>query len=259
MKAHVSVAVLVSAGRHPKSGAARACRGDAVALALGKQIAGDALRVIHAGSVDEPALQDYLALGAGTVEVLGVSSGTASVAPIADALRDCDLIVTGMRAETGTGSGLFPYALAKALGRPIAANVLEAKLAAGEVRLRQFLPKGKRRGLVLPLPAVVAVHPLAAVTLSYAHARRLSGRIVRLGEGSLPSGKDAGASTPWHILPPAQQRQRLKAEDKKPAHARLQAAITTESKGGVVVIEGSHVDKAQVILAYLREHRLIDF
>ena len=50
-------AVLVSAGRHPFTGTPRACRGDAVAIALGQRIVGDALRIIHAGAIDEPALK----------------------------------------------------------------------------------------------------------------------------------------------------------------------------------------------------------
>ena len=68
-------AVLVSAGRHPFTGTPRACRGDAVALALGQRIVGDALRIIHAGAIHEPALNDYLALGAGTIEVVTTPHG----------------------------------------------------------------------------------------------------------------------------------------------------------------------------------------
>jgi electron transfer flavoprotein beta subunit len=33
----------------------------------------------------------------------------------------------------------------------------------------------------------------------------------------------------------------------------------SEAKSGVVAFEGTSVDKAQVVLNYLREHRLIDF
>jgi electron transfer flavoprotein beta subunit len=36
-------------------------------------------------------------------------------------------------------------------------------------------------------------------------------------------------------------------------------ATTTESRGGSVVIDGTPVEKAQAILAYLREHQLIDY
>jgi electron transfer flavoprotein beta subunit len=52
---------------------------------------------------------------------------------------------------------------------------------------------------------------------------------------------------------------RLKALDKKSGHARLLSAIVSETKGGVVAFEGTTVDKAQVMLNYLREHRLVDF
>ena len=49
------------------------------------------------------------------------------------------------------------------------------------------------------------------------------------------------------------------AAEKRSGHARMLSATTTESRGGNVVNEGSSVEKAQVILAYLREHQLIDY
>jgi electron transfer flavoprotein beta subunit len=52
---------------------------------------------------------------------------------------------------------------------------------------------------------------------------------------------------------------RLKAEEKRSAHQRMRAAVVSEAKGGVVAFEGTSVDKAQVVLNYLRNHRLIDF
>jgi electron transfer flavoprotein beta subunit len=52
---------------------------------------------------------------------------------------------------------------------------------------------------------------------------------------------------------------RLAAAEKRSGHARMLSATTTESRGGSVVIEGTSVEKAQVILAYLREHQLVDY
>lgn len=253
----VSVAVLVSAGRHPVSGKPRPCRGDAVALVLGRALAGDRLRVIHAGDPEDPALQDYLALGAGCIEVVAARPGADAVAALAGLIADVDLILTGGQAEQGAGSGLLPYALAHVLGRPIVANVLEAQVEDGEVRVRQFLPKGRRRGILAPLPVVLAVHPLAPVGLSYAYARRMSGRI----QNRLTDGLTAEAPAPtWKVETVRRQPVRLRAEDKtKSAHSRLLSAIASEAKGGVVAIEGSSVDKAQVMLTFLRENRLIDF
>lgn len=261
MSASVSVAVLVSAGRHPMSGAPRACRGDAVAMAVGAALAGDALRIIHAGDDEDPALKDYLALGAGKIDVLRGTPGGVSISALAEELRSADVILTGTRAEQGAGSGLLPYTLAEALGRPIISNALEVKIEDGgsgrEATIRQFLPKGQRRRVACPLPIVIAVHPLAPVRLKYAYARRVSGGIEPLPV----AGQDDGAmlQPSWAVEAEARHAQRLKAHEKKAAHARLLSAIVSEVKGGVVAFEGTSVDKAQVVLNYLREHRLVDF
>jgi len=255
------VAALVSAGRHPESGAPRACSTDAVAMALGRRIAGDALRVVHAGTAEEQSLQDYLALGAGTIEVLPVDPSTDAAPALAEYLRNVDIILTGGDAEFGRGSGLLPYALAEALKRPVIANALDVNVernadAGWNAEIRQFLPKGQRRRIACPLPLVVSVHPRAPVELKYAYARRMSGRIdVAPDQGipALPQQPD------WSVETASRRPVRLKAQDGKSAHARMQFAIVSEAKGGVVAFEGTTVDKAQVMLNYLREHRLVDF
>jgi electron transfer flavoprotein beta subunit len=228
-------------------------------MALGQRLAGDALRIFHAGALDEPALRDYLALGAGAIEVVAVPNGCDAVSMLSGALKDVDLVLTGTRAECGAGSGLFPYALAKVLGRPMVANVLDVDIEGSEARVRQFLPKGRRRGVAVPLPAVLAVHPLTEARLGYAYARRLSGHVVAVSpaiDGQLGAG--AGQS-PWRVEETSRRPVRLKAEEKRPAHERMRAAVASEAKGGVVAFEGTPVDKAQVVLNYLRNHRLIDF
>lgn len=249
-----SVAVLLSAGRHPVSGASRAAPGDAVALALARRLAGDSVLALHAGSHGEPALLDYLALGAGRVEVLTVGPGQDILPPLAERLRNVDLILTGARAERDAGSGTLPYALAHALKCPIVPNVLEATSEESELRIRQFLPKGRRRAISVPSRAILVVHPLAPADLRYAYARRLSGRI----ETALASPLVA-ESRSWTVETVERRPVRLKADDKKPAHSRLMSAIVSEAKGGTVAIEGSSVDKAQIVLSFLREHRLVDF
>jgi electron transfer flavoprotein beta subunit len=252
-------AVLVSAGRHPFTGAPRACRGDAVALALGQRLVGDALRIIHAGAIDEPALKDYLALGAGTIEVVAAPNGQDTVSVLSGLPEGCRPRSHRQPGRKRGGSGLFPYALAKALGRPVAANVLDVEIEGAEARIRQFLPKGRRRGVAVSLPAILAVHPLTQVRLGYAYARRLSGRIVAVSpaiDGKL--GADAGGE-PWTVEQTSRRPVRLKAEEKRSAHERMRAAVVSEAKGGVVAFEGTSVDKAQVVLNYLRNHRLIDF
>jgi electron transfer flavoprotein beta subunit len=261
MRASFSVAALISAGRHAVSGAPRPCRGDAIAMALGRQLVGDALRVVHAGAEQEPSLQDYLALGAGNIEVLPLDTSSDALAALVTYLKDVDLILTGSRAESGAGSGLLPYALAQGLARPIVANVLEARVencAANslDVKIRQFLPKGQRRRVACPLPLVLAVHPLAPVELKYAYSRRISGRVEAV---SKPPTVEGVLQPSWTVETASRRSVRLRPQDKKSGHARMLSAIASEAKGGVVAFEGTTVDKAQVMLTYLREHRLVDF
>lgn len=261
MSAAISVAALVSAGRHPISGAPRACCGDAVAMALGAGLAGDALRVVHAGDDQEPALRDYLAYGAGRIEVLPMAADRVAIPMLAKTLSSVDIILTGSKAERGAGSGLLPYLLAEELGRPVIANAIDVKLQGAtpvpQVHIRQFLPKGQRRQIACPLPLVIAVHPLAPISLRYAYARRIYGAIDRHSTGY----EDANAEElpSWAVEEQSRRPVRLKAPDKKAGHARLLSAIMSEAKSGVVAFEGTSVDKAQVVLNYLREHRLIDF
>ncbi len=255
----LTAAVLISAGRHPLTGAPRACHGDAAAMALGQRLAGDALRIIHAGAIGEPALKDYLALGAGTIEVVASPDGSDAVMILSGVLSDVDLVLTGTRAESGAGSGLVSYALAKVLGRPVVANALDVEIEGAEARVRQFLPKGRRRRVAVSLPAILAVHPLAQVRLGYAYARRLSGRIVPASPAiGVQPGAGAFAS-PWTVEQTSRRPLRLMPEEKRSAHERMQAAVASEVKGGVVAFEGTPVDKAQIMLNYLRKHRLVDF
>ncbi len=252
----VSIAVLVSASRHPVSSLPRACRGDAVAMALGRTFAGDALRVIHAGDPTDEALQDYLALGADRIEVLSIAAGHDPLAALTDYAGHADIIVTGLRSEQGAGSGLLPYTLAHALRRPIVANVLDARIDGGELNILQFLPKGQRRTIAAPMPIVLAVHPLAPATLTYAYAKRVSGRIDVVAS-TAPAARPS--STPWAVEPTPRRAVPLKADDHKDGYDRMLALIQSPSRGGVVAFEGSSVDKAQILLTYLRDHRLVDF
>src|SRR5262249_52916984 len=96
------IAVLVSAGPHPASGAPRYSRNDAAALETGRQLAqrhGAKLDVLHAGDASNPALEEYLALGAERVEVLICGEHDDAVTALARRLQGYDLVLTGTRAE----------------------------------------------------------------------------------------------------------------------------------------------------------------
>ena len=250
------IAALVSTAKHPSSGVEQHCRNDSLAMNIGLNLAKQAsvqMQILHAGKSDNPALVDYLALGAKKIDVVETTSNI--VESLATHLQHTDLILTGSRAECGNKSGLLPYLLAEKLNLPLIAQALEIKLVADKAEILQFLPKGKRRLVSVQLPAVVVVHPLAAVDLPYAFAKQLTGKIV-----TSPALRPANASKVKTQSEVENRKSiKLKAPENKTGHERLLAAISSENKGGTVVNEGNSVEKAQVIMDYLREHRLIDF
>ncbi|CAB3735373.1 drug:proton antiporter [Paraburkholderia rhynchosiae] len=258
----MKIAVLVSVGRHPVSGVARYSRNDAAALTMALSLAKQhnaALDVLHAGDPSNPALQEYLALGARSVEVLAIPAANESQAdaavPLAARLQGYDLVVTGTRAEGAFDSGMLPYRVANALDIPLVGAAVDVTLNDSCAQVRQFMPKGLRRRVEVQLPALIVVHPMANATPTYAYARLREGTIRPVA--CRTSGNAADLA--WTIRPASAKPVRLAAVEKRSGHARMLSATTTESRGGSVVIEGSSVEKAQVILAYLREHQLVDY
>jgi electron transfer flavoprotein beta subunit len=262
------ITVLVSASKHPITSVPRHHHNDSLALQTGLHLANKyaaTMQVLHAGEAGNPALQDYLALGASQIDV--VSAADNVVNNLANQLSQTDLILTGTRAQDAENSGLLPYLLSAKLKLAIVANALQIRLHdnslhKNQLEVLQFLPKGQRRWVVVTLPAVIVVHPLASVALRFVHAQR--------NLGSIHQGNIHGDST--HVtnktptyhnakLQLGTQRKiiKLKAQTKQTGHERLMDAITSKNKGGTVVIEGNSVEKAQVIITYLREHQLINF
>jgi electron transfer flavoprotein beta subunit len=272
------IAVLVSVGRHPVSGAARYSRNDAAALEIGRMLGerhGAQCDVLHAGDPANPALEEYLALGAPRVEVLNCSDADDAAAALAKRLAGYDLVLTGTRAEGAFDSGMLPYQLAQKLGYPLVGAAVEMEIVSGVhdaragaelqpaadtvtaicAHVRQFLPKGVRRRVAVSLPAVIAVHPLAATTPRYAYARLRAGSVTDQ-PGHAPHNAEADH---WVLAAATARPVRFAAPEKRSGHSRMLAATTTESRGGSVVIDGTSVEKAQAVLNYLREHQLIDY
>ncbi len=245
------IAILVSAGKNPVSGQPRHCRNDSLALQLGLNLAED-VKVLHAGDANSPALQDYLALGAKQIDVISADN---MIENFAEQLSHTDLVLTGMRAENGEDSGLLPYLLAAKLNLPIVTGVLDISARASEIEVLQFLPKGQRRRVKVRLPAIVVAHPLAPVELRYIEAQRGLGSINTLAANNTSVSL---AASQWQVEP-LRKPIKLVASAALTGHERLMAAISSKAKGGAVVNEGNNVEKAQVVLAYLREHQLIDF
>ena len=248
------IAVLAAIGRNPVSGAARPNPDDVVALEVGRGLGGD-VTILHAGNGSESAVGDYLAYGATRLDAVPTPAGSDLAATLSERLSGFDLILTGSRSEGGEGSGLVPYLVAERLGLPIVGQALDVTVTDGHAEVTQFLPKGQRRKVRVQLPAVIAIHPMAPVSPRYAYARRVAGKIVQQ-PAPQPAAQSAIA---WQVAPATKKPVKFKAAETKAGHARMLSAIVTEAKGGAVVNTGTPADKAQAILAYLREHRLIDW
>jgi electron transfer flavoprotein beta subunit len=259
MNTSLKIAVLISPALHPVSGQPLRSTADSAALELGFSLApAERLTVLCAGMVGKDSLRDYLGLGAASIEVLTAARDGDIIPALAARLRGYDIVLCGARAEGQSASGLLPYMLAESLQMPLIGDVLEAGLQGRTLTVRQFLPKGLRRRLQADAPAVLAVHPRAPQTRQFAYARACAGRIQYAASGNQP----AAAKAPnWLVEPMTRRPQPLKAKVAQSGHNRMLGAIggDTGARGGQVVKQGSAEQKAQALLAYLREHRLVNF
>lgn len=248
-----TVTVLVAPRRHPTSQRLTRCQADATAatLALGLSMP---VRLLCAGNMPEGVARDYLALGAPVLEVLQCADDAPLLDTLLPALRDVALVLTGTRSEADQGSGVLPYALAAALGRPVVTEVLHVQADGTGWIITQALPKGARRRLKVQAPAVLAISAAAPLTLRHSLADAVAGEIVRTAVATVASAIPLGT-----LVPTRKRRQLLEAKTVQSGHARMLGAIESPSTGGVVLQTGSVDAKAQAVLDYLRTHSLVTF
>lgn len=253
------VAVLVSPARHPVSGRPLRSVSDAAAFELACKLApASRLTVLCAGMASKESLQDYLGLGAHEIEVLTVSEAADALPALLARLRGYDIVLCGARSDGQSASGLLPYLLADGLHMPLVQDVLDATLEQGVLTIRQFLPKGQRRRLEADIPVVLAVHARAPQTRQYAYARACAGRVSYAAAGN---GQSVQPSPLWRYEAATRRPRPLKAQVAQSGHSRMLGAIGGDAgaRGGQIVTQGSVEQKSQLLLDYLREHRLVDF
>ena len=248
------ITVLVAARTHAVSGRRTRSRADATAAALALGLSGT-VRLLTAGPLPDAVARDYLALGAPMLEILECGDGADVSATLLPALRNVPWVLTGTRSESEHGTGLLPYALAAALGRPVVTDVLAVQPDGAAWIVTQALPKGARRRLRVCPPAVLAVSAAAPQTLRHSLADAMTGQIVRTpvqtgGPISAPTGQ---------LVPNSKRRKLLEAKTVQSGHARMLGAIESPSTGGTVVQTGNPHTKAQMVLNYLRAHSLVHF
>jgi len=249
----VKVVSLVSIGQHPKSGRARRAEQDARAVELGLKLCADSLELLHAGDAGEESLRAYLGMGLNAMTVLEQPPEADAVAALSDYLdsQRPDIVLTGVRAESGEASGMTPYLLAEKLGWPVVSRVADiTRIENGEAEILQALPRGQRRALTVSLPFVASVDMAAAAPRqsAYGPARRaaIDGVPVTL---VLDDERND-----WTEAPARKRPKRLKVVKAKTAADRFKAATAkSQGDGGKVIKDKPAREQAQAILDLLIE------
>lgn len=250
------VAVLLSIGRHPRSGWPRCAPLDqrAVEMALRQP---DAARVfIHAGDPNQPILREYLGLGVPELKVLAMPPGSDPIPALEGHLQAerPDLVLMGSRGDGGRDTGMVPYRLATALDLAIVPNVVDLARDGEHVVCVQGLPGGHRRRVACPPPAIVTVSPNAPKPRAVSRRLIRSGRITRIDP---PAGcviPDAAA-----ILEPAAIRPRRLRDAGKGGFADRLRSITGASQAGGKTMTGLTAEEAaQRVMAYLADNGCLE-
>jgi electron transfer flavoprotein beta subunit len=262
--------VLVSVRIDPTSGRATRSRADAAAVALAQKALGEGGEpwLVTAGDMPAGVARDYLAQGVRQLTLLPVGSSaglveTASV--LANACHGGGVVLAGARGESGFASGLLPYALARHLQRPLISEVIDLLPERdGGWRVVQALARGARRSWRIE-PGVAAVLVTSArlalredLPQRYSWAAAQSGGIVTAPVAPHAAQPARGAG--WQFEPARRQRRPLvpaSTESGAARMARATGAAESARQGGIVIRDGSTLDKARLLLDHLRKLSLV--
>ncbi|WP_240184167.1 electron transfer flavoprotein subunit beta [Halomonas sp. BN3-1] len=297
--------VLLSVGRHRLTGRAQRADGDARALEMALSLK-QALSLREAlvaekttppevelipwhqgpeGDDTEAALRGYLGMGLDAIRWIKAPAAADAMAPLRASLaspsegvahhRQARLVLCGMRAEQGEGTGMLPMVLAEQLGWAWVPGVVALeRIEAIEGRQRhaedgepgkvkdseetalfraivlQALPQGQRRRLAVTLPAILGVDSAApaARQSAFGPARRGQLRLVESGEELVLDP----AVEQWPLIPARARPRRLKIVTATSARDRFKAAAAkAEGGGGRVLEDVSATEGAAAILSML--------
>lgn len=251
------IMVLLSIAQHPQTGRLHRADLDARALELALSTTGAEVLPVHAGSASREALRGYLGMGLPQLTVLESATEANVCSSILQHIRASQphLVLCGVRAQAGEGSGYLPYVLAHELGWPLAANISRFGIAKDEIHLESALTRGRRRELIGELPLIATVSGAAARARQSAFGRAQRARIDVLRYSNAPPRPSAIA---WQVRPARARPKRLKGMSANLAGEELLKALTDSStKSGEVLSGLSAPEAAERIIEYLRSHNML--
>jgi electron transfer flavoprotein beta subunit len=238
------IVVLLSIGRHPISGRARAAERDARALALalgfGRPVVG-----LHAGEPDE-ALREYLGMGLAGLTLLPVVPPADPAAVLAAHLKALapDLVLAGARAESGDDTGLLPYLVADAIDAALIPGVVSAEPSDQGLSVLQAVPRGRRRRLAVTGRALLTVDRSGPTPrqVAWGPARR------RQWESSA-----VGVTPAMPDLLPVTESER----PARPRPKRIGPQAAQQSSGKAALTDCTPEAAAQAIFSFLVDQRVV--
>ena len=256
----LNVVSLVSVGRHPQSGRQRRAEQDGRAVELGMNLEvaqNSQLTVLHAGASSEPVLRTYAGMGLPELKVLELAEQDDAVPALGDYLQsaNADIVLTGVRAESGESSGMVPDLLAEQLGWPLVPRIADiVSIDDGVAEILLALPRGQRRAVSVPLPFVASVDNAAAEARQTAYGPGMRARI----EGNKVVTEVDEVRSGWQESDAKPRPKRLKVVKAKTAADRFKAATAKpQGKAGKVMKSESAKEQAEEIFKLLLEEKVI--
>ena len=251
----MKIMVALSIAHHPLSGREMRSPNDGKALEIAlslEKLMGAEIKAVHVGK-ESAALREYLGLGIRQISLISPSGrDTAELLTGYAQQEKTDIILTGSRGQES--SGLVPYLMAHSLVLPLFHNVLSLAYKEDTWEVTQFLPGGKRRKTEFSPPVILMVHPKAGLNLQYAWSRERTGEVKPY---DLTSVSARGADEGWQYARAETGRKRLSIASQRSGFERLQKAISLGERGGEIIKEGDAAAKAEKIMTFLQEKRLL--
>ncbi|MBE8182274.1 MAG: hypothetical protein HAW61_01965 [Candidatus Portiera sp.] len=289
--------ILLSLARHPLSGKIICSPNDLRALSMMSSMMGSTvdaelkessdgasngasngasfeLKAVHAGDPNESVMNEYLGYGLPAVDVIKTKKNEDPCPKLAKYLQQekPQLVVAGMQALGGWGSGLVPYILAEQINYPLISGTISVALQDGQYNndeqllCSQYLPKGRRRDFIVAPPLFITVHLRAPNKPQFVWAQQQQGEIQKVAANANAnnnvkykkynkSDKSSIQLTDnWDLAPADKKRSRLSIRSNRSGFERMQRAVSLSGGGGNIVKDGSVLEKAQITYNMIKQN-----